>query len=64
MDQYYVGHEMRKRLFRRFKKEGITIPFPIRTITPSKDLADMFSSGKEVIRPSRSKSRSRSKVKK
>jgi len=60
VDQYYVGHEMRKRLFRRFKKEGITIPFPIRTITPSKDLADMFSSGKEVIRPSKS----RSKVKK
>ncbi|MFQ6011373.1 MAG: mechanosensitive ion channel family protein, partial [Nitrososphaerales archaeon] len=22
VDQYYVGHEMRKRLFRRFKKEG------------------------------------------
>ncbi len=32
VDQYLVQHELRKRIFRRFKAEGITIPFPIRTI--------------------------------
>ncbi len=32
VDQYYVQHEMRKRIFRRFKEEGIEIPFPIRTV--------------------------------
>ena len=32
VDQYYVQHELRKRIFERFKKEGIEIPFPIRTI--------------------------------
>lgn len=31
-DQYLVQHEIRKRLFKRFKKEGIEIPFPIRTV--------------------------------
>jgi small-conductance mechanosensitive channel len=32
VDQYLVKHEFVKRLQRRFKKEGITIPFPIRTL--------------------------------
>lgn len=32
VDQYYVQHEMRKRIFRRFKEEGVEIPFPIRTV--------------------------------
>ncbi|MBI5588669.1 MAG: mechanosensitive ion channel family protein [Deltaproteobacteria bacterium] len=31
-DQYRAQHEIRKRLFKRFKKEGIEIPFPIRTV--------------------------------
>lgn len=31
-DQYPVQHEMRKRIFKRFKEEGIEIPFPHRTI--------------------------------
>ncbi len=32
VDQYLVQHELRKRIFRRFKDEGIEIPFPIRTV--------------------------------
>lgn len=32
VDQYLVQHELRKRIFKRFKKEGIEIPFPIRTV--------------------------------
>lgn len=31
-DQYLAQHEIRKRVFKRFKKEGIEIPFPIRTV--------------------------------
>jgi len=31
-DQYLVQHELRKRIFRRFREEGIEIPFPIRTV--------------------------------
>ncbi len=32
VDQYPVQHELRKRIFRRFKEEGIEIPFPHRTV--------------------------------
>jgi small-conductance mechanosensitive channel len=32
VDQYYVQSELRKRIFKRFKEEGVEIPFPIRTI--------------------------------
>jgi small-conductance mechanosensitive channel len=32
VDQYAVQHELRKRLFKRFRSEGIEIPFPIRTL--------------------------------
>lgn len=32
VDQYLAQHELRKRIFARFRKEGIEIPFPIRTI--------------------------------
>jgi small-conductance mechanosensitive channel len=32
VDQYYVQHELRHRIFERFKKEGIEIPFPQRTV--------------------------------
>jgi len=31
-EQYYIQHELRKRIFKRFKEEGIEIPFPQRTI--------------------------------
>ncbi len=31
-DQYPVQHELRKRIFKRFKAEGIEIPFPHRTV--------------------------------
>ncbi len=31
-DQYLIKHEFIKRLHKRYKKEGIEIPFPIRTI--------------------------------
>lgn len=31
-DLYPVQHQLRKRIFKRFKQEGIEIPFPIRTI--------------------------------
>jgi len=32
VDQYPVQHELRKRIFKRFKEEGIEIPFPHRTV--------------------------------
>lgn len=32
VDQFGVQHEMRKRIFKRFRQEGIEIPFPIRTV--------------------------------
>lgn len=31
-DQFFAQHELRKRIFKRFKEEGIEIPFPHRTI--------------------------------
>jgi small-conductance mechanosensitive channel len=31
-DQYLAQHELRKRIFKRFKKEGIEIPYPHRTV--------------------------------
>jgi small-conductance mechanosensitive channel len=31
-DQYLAQHELRKRIFRRFRREGIEIPFPMRTV--------------------------------
>jgi small-conductance mechanosensitive channel len=31
-DQYLAQHELRKRIFRRFRQEGIEIPFPQRTV--------------------------------
>ncbi len=31
-DQYTVQHELRKRIFKRFKQEGVEIPFPHRTV--------------------------------
>lgn len=31
-DQFEVQHELRKRIFKRLKAEGIEIPFPVRTV--------------------------------
>ncbi len=31
-DQYAVQHELRKRVLRRFRAEGVRIPWPSRTI--------------------------------
>lgn len=31
-DQFHVQHELRKRILKRFRKEGIEIPFPSRTV--------------------------------
>ncbi|MCS6903238.1 MAG: mechanosensitive ion channel family protein [Candidatus Bipolaricaulota bacterium] len=31
-DQFTVAHELRKRIFRRFREEKIEIPFPVRTV--------------------------------
>ena len=36
-DQYLVQHELRKRIFRRFKAEGLEIPYPQRTVHLRKD---------------------------
>jgi small-conductance mechanosensitive channel len=32
VDQFAVQHELRKRIFRRLRAEGIAIPFPVRTV--------------------------------
>ena len=32
VDQIPVQHELRKRIFKRFRREGIEIPYPIRTV--------------------------------
>jgi small-conductance mechanosensitive channel len=32
VDQYLAQHELRKRILKRFRKEGVEIPFPIRTL--------------------------------
>ncbi len=37
VNQYLVKHEFVKRLHKRYKEEGIVIPFPIRTLEFSKD---------------------------
>lgn len=36
VDQYFVQHEMRKRILKRFRKEGLFIPAPIRTMYVNK----------------------------
>lgn len=37
VDQYLAQHEIRKRIFRRFRQDGIEIPFPHRTVYLRKD---------------------------
>ena len=36
-DQFLIKHEFIKRLHKRFKKEGIEIPFPITTVYLKKE---------------------------
>jgi len=37
IDQYLLQHEFIKALHKRFKEEGIEIPFPIRTVQLQKE---------------------------
>lgn len=37
VDQYPVQHELRKRIFQRFRRERIEIPYPIRTVYVKRD---------------------------
>jgi small-conductance mechanosensitive channel len=46
VDQYLAQHELRKRIFKRFREEGIEIPFPIRTVY----LRDHSTNGKLTTR--------------
>ena len=32
VDQYAVQHDLRKRILRRLRAEGIDMPYPIRTV--------------------------------
>jgi small-conductance mechanosensitive channel len=62
VDQYLAQHELRKRIFRRFRAEEIKIPFPQRVVhireaegrrlTPAASDASPAGSGKDAI-PSR-----------
>jgi small-conductance mechanosensitive channel len=52
VDQYLVQHELRKRVFKRLRREGIEIPFPIRTLYIKDDAHDRSSQ-----RPSSRRSR-------
>jgi small-conductance mechanosensitive channel len=36
-NQFLIQHELRKRIFKRFKSEGIEIPFPIQTVYMRKE---------------------------
>lgn len=45
VDRYLVQHELRKRIFRRFRKEGIEIPFPIRTLHIRREQRGAVESG-------------------
>ena len=36
-NQFLIQHELRKRIFKRFKSEGIEIPFPIQTVYVRKE---------------------------
>jgi small-conductance mechanosensitive channel len=40
VEQYLVQSELRKLIFKRFKEEGIEIPFPIRTVYLKKELSE------------------------
>lgn len=53
VDQYLVQHELRKRIFRRFRLEGVEIPFPQRTvhIREAKAAREEIGPDAEVPRP-------------
>ena len=39
-DQYLVQHELRKRIFKRFKEEGLAIPYPQQTVHLRQDSSE------------------------
>ncbi len=41
VDQYYVQHQLRKRILKRFREEGIEIPFPIRTVRMERNKSNL-----------------------
>jgi len=45
VDQYFAQHELRKRILKRFRQDGIEIPFPIRTVY----LRDHLTNGKMKV---------------
>jgi small-conductance mechanosensitive channel len=53
VDQYLAQHELRKRIFRRFRNEGIEIPYPMRTLHvrswPSQTNAGMVTSSRTAV---------------
>ncbi len=50
VDQYAVQSELRRRILKRFRKEGIEIPFPIRTLhIRSQSAAPVRHAGKEEV---------------
>lgn len=51
VDQYLAQHELRKRIFKRFREEGIEIPFPIRTVYLRDHSANGVSKMKEYDEP-------------
>ncbi len=50
VDQYLAQHELRKRIFKRFRKEGIEIPFPIRTLYIKNDDANGAAASEALLR--------------
>ncbi|MCK4852433.1 MAG: mechanosensitive ion channel family protein [Candidatus Omnitrophica bacterium] len=52
VDGYLIKHEFIKRLHKRYKDEGIVIPFPIRTLEWDKDLPPVRVSGDKGRGPS------------
>ena len=48
VDQYLVQHELRKRIFNRFRQTGVEIPFPIRTVYLHDPAGKIRSTGREA----------------
>jgi small-conductance mechanosensitive channel len=54
VDQYLVQHELRKRIYKRFREEGIEFPIPRRdlhvSMNGSKELPGIALRSKDLIR--------------
>jgi len=46
-DQYSVQTDLRKRIVKRFKEEGIEMPYPTRTVILDKSAKDLLSGGSQ-----------------